>query len=282
MFRSLLEETARYGVRRMSPYLMNEPFLDPELFDRIRTMNEINPKAKVVITSNGGLLTKEKVDELLDLGPGVHALYLSVQGIDKESYEKTMRGGMRFDKTMGYVEYLLREQKRRNLEWPRVWVTMVDTDIIDAQRAVEFWADLGVRSKYTKLENRGGNIGDAEEYSRSHDMEPFTGCTRLFKQAYVLFDGDVTLCCTDYYRTMILGNIKTDGGLYGVWNGERAKQIRRDYLRADFRNNKLCGECTIDRETEVSNNPHARSLFGRRKGEGIPEGDSLLQIVRSA
>jgi MoaA/NifB/PqqE/SkfB family radical SAM enzyme len=254
VFESLVEETARHGVRRISPYLMNEPFADPEIFDRIRMINRINPAAKVVVTSNGGLLTQDRVDRLLDLGDGVHALYLSVQGIDEEAYEKTMRGGMRFRKTMANVDYLLEAMKKRGARRPEIWVTMVDTDVIDARKSVAYWSSRGVRSKYTKLENRGGNIHDANEISRSHAMRPFTDCTRLFKQAFVMFNGDVVLCCTDYRKTMVLGNTR-DGGLHGVWNSDRAVAIRQAYIREDFSENSLCGTCTIDREVEVSHVP---------------------------
>ncbi|HEX9508022.1 MAG TPA: radical SAM protein, partial [Myxococcales bacterium] len=94
LFRKIVDESAHYRVRRISPYLMNEPFVDREIFERIRYINEANPRAKVIITTNGSLLTPPVVDRVLGLGEGLHEIAISVQGIDAEAYEKTMRGGL--------------------------------------------------------------------------------------------------------------------------------------------------------------------------------------------
>src|SRR5215471_9899995 len=100
LFRKIVDESARYKVRRISPYLMNEPFIDRDIFRRIRYINEVNPRAKVIITTNGSLLTPPVVQEILALGEGLHEMAISVQGIYAEAYEKTMRGGVQFDRTM--------------------------------------------------------------------------------------------------------------------------------------------------------------------------------------
>jgi MoaA/NifB/PqqE/SkfB family radical SAM enzyme len=263
MYTGLLEESARHGTRRISPYLMNEPFADPEIIERIAAINQIHPRAKVVLTTNGSLLGEEKARRLLDLGDGVHEIYFSVQGIEKESYESTMRGALVFEKTLANIDRFLRLHAERRGRRPIVWVTMVDTGTIDAREAVAYWSARGVRAKYTRLENRGGNIAGAEELSRAGEMRPFTGCTRLMKQAYVLFNGDVVLCCTDYRKTMVLGNV-AEGGLQAVWNGPRAAGIRRDYQREDFSRNPLCGSCTVDLETEISVVPRGLRTLPRR------------------
>jgi radical SAM protein with 4Fe4S-binding SPASM domain len=263
LYTGLLEEAARFGVRRISPFLMNEPFADPEIIERIAAINQIHPRAKVVLTTNGSLLTEEKSRRLLELGDGVHEIHFSVQGIEKEAYEATMRGALVFEKTLENIDRFLRLQDGSRARRPVVWVTMVDTGTIDARQALAYWSARGVRSKYTRLENRGGNIPGAGELSRGGEMRPFTTCTRLMKQAYVLFNGDVVLCCTDYRKTMVLGNV-AEGGLRAVWSSERAARIRRDYQRGDFSRNPLCGSCTIDREKEVEAIPRGLRQLPRR------------------
>ena len=36
LFRRIVDEAAEHGVRRISPYLMNEPLMDRDLFDKVR------------------------------------------------------------------------------------------------------------------------------------------------------------------------------------------------------------------------------------------------------
>jgi len=249
LFERIIDECARHKVRRLSPYLMNEPFLDRDLPKKIRFMHEHCPTAKVVVTSNGSMLRPDVVKEVLDLGPALHALYISFQGMEKESYEKTMRGAMKFEQTLENVNYLVDEMKRRNARYPEVWITMVDTNIIDAKKAVRYWQGRGVRSKYTTLENRGGNIKEAGAIAHTK-MDYYTTCTRLMKQAYILFNGDMVICCTDYSRQMVLGNM-AGSSVYDVWHGPTAMAFRRAYLNHRFDELPLCKVCKVDRVREV-------------------------------
>src|SRR5439155_18097711 len=116
--------------------------------------------------------------------------------------------------------------------------------VIDARKAVAYWRSRGVASKYTTLENRGGNIKDAESFSRTRSMSYYTTCTRLFKQAYIMFNGDLVLCCVDYSRQQVLGNI-THSTIHDACNGPLAREIRRRYLCHEFESLPLCGHCMI-------------------------------------
>ncbi len=251
LFQRIIDEAAEHGVRRISPYLMNEPLMDRDLFDKVRYINKKIPDCKVVITSNGHFLTPPIVEKILEVGSGIHELYVSFQGIEKESYEKTMRGNMNFERTLANVDYLIETQRQRGLERPKLWITMVDTSLIDAHQAVAYWRSRGVASKYTTLENRGGNIRDAEAFSKTRSMAYYTTCTRLFKQAYIMFNGDLVLCCVDYRREQVLGNIARSS-VYDVWNGPVAQEIRRRYLAQEFDRLPLCGVCKIDEIREVA------------------------------
>ncbi len=246
LFRKIVDEAAEHEVRRVSPYLMNEPLMDRDLVPKIRYINARMPRTRVVLTTNGHFLTEAMTEALLDLGPGLHEIYVSMQGIDKEGYERTMRGTMSFERTFANLNHFIEAQRRRGTERPKLWVTMVDTSLIDARAAVAYWRSRGVAAQYTTLENRGGNIHDADAFSRTRAMGYYTTCTRLFKQAYIMFDGDVVLCCADYTRRQVLGNVARSS-LREVWNGPVATEIRRQYLAREFDRLPLCGACRIDR-----------------------------------
>jgi len=251
LFRRLIDEAAQHRVHRITPNLMNEPLLDPTLLDKVRYINRRLPTTKVVITTNGHFLTPDVTRAVLDRGAGIHELYVSVQGIDPRAYRRTMRGSMDLDRTLANVDYFLAEQSRRGPGRPRLWITMVDTTLIDARTAVSYWRSRGVDSKFTMLENRGGNIEGAERWSRSRAMSYYDNCPRLFKQAYILFNGDMVLCCVDYSRKQVLGNV-AHSSIAEVWNGPTATEIRRRYVAGEVDRLPLCGSCRVDRVREVS------------------------------
>ncbi len=242
LFKKIVHEIAQYNkTRRISPYLMNEPFLDPLILERSRYIKKIIPKAKIIITTNGSKLSPDIVDEILKDNP-FHHIFISMQGIEKEPYEQTMRGSLKFEETKRNVEYLI--QKRNECcSKLKITITMVKTNLIDVEKAVKYWQSLGVNSKYTALENRGGNTATFRKLLPGKAVH-FKHCTRLFKQAYIMFNGDMVLCCTDYFKKIVLGNV-AESSIYEVWNSPHALKIRQDFLRGDFSNNPLCASCLI-------------------------------------
>jgi len=242
LFQKIIHEIAQHkNTRRISPYLMNEPFLDPKILERSRYIKQIIPKSRIIITTNAGKLSPDVVDDLVKDNPFLH-IFISMQGIEKEPYEETMRGSLKFEETKRNIEYLI---QKRNEYCPelKITVTMVKTNLINVDKAVNYWKSLGVHSKYTALENRGGNNSAFRKLIPSKAV-PFKHCTRLFKQAYILFNGDMVLCCTDYFKKMVLGNV-AESSIYEVWNSPRAIKIRQDFIRGDFSENPLCASCLI-------------------------------------
>lgn len=242
LFQKIIHEIAQHkNTRRISPYLMNEPFLDPKILERSQYIKQIIPKSRIIITTNGGKLSPDMVDNLVKNNP-FHHIFISMQGIEKEPYEETMRGSLKFEETKKNVEYLI---QKRNEYCPRlkITVTMVKTKLINVDKAVKYWKSLGVNSKYTALENRGGNNSAFRKLNPGKAVH-FKHCTRLFKQAYILFNGDMVLCCTDYFKKIVLGNV-AENSIYEVWNSPRAVKIRQDFIRGDFSENPLCASCLI-------------------------------------
>lgn len=248
LFERIVRECGREGVSRISPYLTNEPFLDKALLDRIAVINQLAPRARVCLTTNGDPMTPKTVDRMLDAG-GVSRIYVSVQGVDPVAYDEVMRGP-KLERVIEHVAYLHGELRRRRLTRPRLTVTMVESGMIDVPRALQFWAERGIEAKSTRLENRGGNIdvhaaadGNGTRLA-AVPMRQFMNCTRLMRQAFVLHDGRVTLCCTDDYQTTILGDLRTQT-LQEVWNGPEALRIRRGFIAGNLADNPLCAACTI-------------------------------------
>lgn len=242
LFQRIIHEIAQHkNTRRISPYLMNEPFLDPKILERSRYIKKVIPKSKIVVTTNGSKLLPNVIDDIVKDNP-FHHIFISMQGIEKESYEKTMRGSLKFEETKRNIEYLI---QKRNEHCPKlkITVTMVKTNLIDVDKAVNYWKSLGVNSKYTALENRGGNNSAFRKLNPGKVVQ-FKHCTRLFKQAYILFNGDMVLCCTDYFKKMVLGNV-AESSIYEVWNSPRAIKIRQDFIRGNFSENPLCASCLI-------------------------------------
>lgn len=241
MFEDILKEASKYSVKRISPYLMNEPLLDKSLPEKLLLIKQYMPHAKLNITTNGALLKPDFAERLLQTR-AIHNIYFSVQGIDKNTYKRVMPG-LDLETVMENVKHFVAVKTKIGLKRPHVIVTMVKTNKIDVDKAVNYWKSIGIISKYTVFENRGGNI-DKDLACNGH-MNHYSKCTRLFKQCFILANGDVALCCTDYRRIAILGSLK-EKTIHEIWNGKKAIGIRRLYLSKQFDKIPLCRDCEIE------------------------------------
>jgi len=246
LFRRIVEECAENGVRRISPYLTNEPLADDRLPDLLADAGRRIPRAKIVLTTNGHFLSGEMAKRLLALDPPLHAIHVSFQGTDRTAYEAQMRGGLQFERTLANLEAFARRLRDECRTRPRLQVTMVATRGLDTRKAIAFWADRGIAAKCTVLDNRGGNVAGAGALALLPRMSPYRNCPRLMKQMYVHFNGDVVLCCVDNSRTVVLGNAARQT-LREIWNSPGAVEHRRRYIAREFEGLPLCGTCTIDR-----------------------------------
>ncbi len=98
----------------------------------------------------------------------------------------------------------------------------------------------GVRLDYrrfdadTELSNRGGLV--------EHDkLEVKTSCRIPAENVTIDHQGNVILCCNDYFSTVSFGNIGSEH-LRDIWNKQSLRQLRRDLARGRFELD-ICKRC---------------------------------------
>jgi molybdenum cofactor biosynthesis enzyme MoaA len=242
LFRSIVDQVADLGVRRISPYLMNESMLDNELPERVAYISKRKqPFQFTKINTHGGLLTERMAKGLLDAG--LDRLNFSVQGIDPVVYEKIM--GIKFDKVLRNIERFM-EFVREGDYKIRVRIVMLDTIEIhphlDEIRA--FWKSRGIKINVNQLENRGHHKNIQSDAIAVHQLQNFDWCNRMFEQVYILYDGRLVMCCADWEQTSMMGDLKQHK-LHDIWHGEVYTDYRRRFLQGNVKG-MICDGCTKD------------------------------------
>jgi MoaA/NifB/PqqE/SkfB family radical SAM enzyme len=240
LYRKIVDELLARGVRRISPYLNNEPLMDNELPERISYITQRKPPPTFTkINTNGALLTEDMAKRLLD--SGLDRLNFSVHGIVPEVYEHTMVG-LKLEIVLRNIDRFLELKRAGGYDKPRVRVTMVKTKILEPQipAILDYWTRRNVKVNIRTLENRV-NRQIEEKGLEVCQLLPFTWCDRMFEQAHVLSDGRVVLCCADWEESTIFGDLK-NSTLHEIWHNEKYRQHRRQFLRGDLRG-LLCATC---------------------------------------
>ncbi len=263
-FFKIIDEAVKHPVKRISPYLMNEPLADPRLPDLIRYIaDRKQPMTRIKINTNASYLDEAMSARLMV--SGLDRLHVSFHGIRRETYESSM-GKMDWEKNLANVNRFIEMRKRYKGKAPRLKITMVHTKAIDREldEIREYWNSRGITVNIHAFENR--SHGAVEERGlNALPMRALSDCDRLMQQAYILWNGDCVLCCVDWERTTVLGNV-APAGLQSVWQNEKYLNFRRNYLARNIKGT-LCEGCMVQDETDFSYKPK-RSLIQRLKSKG--------------
>lgn len=175
---------------RVCLYLENEPLLDPLLFKRVKFIKQVIPTAELEISTNCLLLPKYE-QQIMD---GFDHIILSMQGWDCDSYNrihKTAISEEKFDEMMAAFNRMKQNAKVDGKQFTK--------DLIEGD--VDYNDTF---SWYTMAYSRAGFLNNDFIY-----MDKLDGCaSSKHKIINFLQDGSMILCCMDYLRKTVVGNIK--------------------------------------------------------------------------
>ncbi len=225
-------------VWRLEPFLNNEPFTDVRMVDWITMAKQRVPHAVVTVTTNGSLVTPKITDRLIH--SGLDAIWFSFNGATKETYEQIM--GLSWDQVKKNIDYLL-DKRPPSL---RVYTNMIDTVPMRGEIAenVRYWQSRGVQSGASPFVNRAGNVRNFDELNyRAHAAQPARLCELLYRKMYIGYNGDVLLCCMDWRRRVVLGNVR-ERSLREIWLGDRYQHYRQLHEEGRVNELELCSTCS--------------------------------------
>mgnify|MGYP001823121009 CR=1 FL=1 len=240
LYRSIVDQSIALGVRRYSPYLMNEPMLDRELPQRIEYISaRIKKPQYVKVTSHGGLLTQRMARGLLD--SGLKKLKISIHSLDPQIYRDIM--GLELAKILRNIDRFLELKKQGGYRLPRLEIVTVDSaqthDGIGKMK--RYWQDRDIKLYIEVVENRANQQSIRESAISAQTMKFFSWCRRLMEQIYVLHDGRVVQCCADWEQHSIMGDL-TKEGLEDIWYGQRYTDFRNRFAAGNVKG-MICARC---------------------------------------
>ncbi|MEL6970155.1 MAG: radical SAM/SPASM domain-containing protein [Bacteroidota bacterium] len=234
----LAECSTEKGLRRIEPFLMNEAFIDKRMPEMIAQAKQMVPHAAVTVTTNGTPLVPKVTDRLIDAG--LDAIWFSFNGATPATYEKIM--GIPYEKVKANIEYLL-QTKPESLQ---VFINMIETIPMagEIEENIAYWKSLGIQAGSSPLVNRGGNVKNFAELNYKAISEvPVRTCELVFYKMYILHNGDAILCCMDWRRNVVLGNVY-EKSIREIWNGEVYQEIRRKHIEGRDGEIDLCANCS--------------------------------------
>ena len=216
-------------------------------------------KTYSLTSTNATLLAKNDWPERL-VHSGLTELILSIDGTTQDTFELYRVGG-RLEKVIEGVQALRKARDANGGRGPILTMQMLlaKTNERQWQDAPEFAKKIGCDGmvfKTMQIERLNDPVAKhflptKKEFWRYSEDEAgqlqlrrkWIGCGRLWWHPVVHADGELVPCCFDKTSEHSYGNVFKDG-FAAVWNGEKARKFRRQFIDSKAPPLPMCENCT--------------------------------------
>jgi radical SAM protein with 4Fe4S-binding SPASM domain len=250
-FTKIADEITTWGnLMHVELMMQNEPLMDKDLLKYVRHIKSLKPGLTVGITTNAMFLDQKKAKEIA--ASGLDALKISLDCFTKETYE-TLHPGFSFEKAIDAIDYI--NNVRSDKLSVRLSFVLTNNNVKEFESFVRFAKNKGLLWQTVYLLNRAGNVKEYErmrltKYSWRYRKLRFIHkyiyrtCTMPFFSMSILFNGDVLICCQDWRRQVVIGNIKNES-LLSVWDSDTYNTLRKKISDCRFDDIITCKSCTL-------------------------------------
>lgn len=209
------------------PFGLGEPLVDTRIADICRYIKQ-DHTAKVEIHSNGEPMTKKME---LNLAPYVDIVRFSVDGITKETFNKTR--GIRYDIVYNNVKRFVNNNPRLDIQVRMINLPGTEREQEDFKN---YWNNI-----------RPGCAVITELYE--HPWETQTKslnspCKKVTDEAFIYVDGTMYLCPWDFGKRNPVGKVDFETSPIDIWNNmayTKYKELLNNGNRCDI---DLCSRCS--------------------------------------
>lgn len=243
IYQAILTQCQGWGdLESLTLSFQNEPLMDPRLDARILAAREYLSAVKIGMVTNASLLRGKRLQRLMNAPPDF--IKMSVSSIDEDEYEAAMVG-LRYSRVMDNI-LAVRDWAEQCDGKPQLIINCV-YPVAGTRRTLreikEFWRARRLQLHVINIENRGGFFSAAEMRAMtSSPWHPRVWCKRPEEQLSVWPNGDVALCCADWAKTAVMGNIM-HRSLAEIWNEAPIRRYRAALRTGRADKISPCGNC---------------------------------------
>jgi MoaA/NifB/PqqE/SkfB family radical SAM enzyme len=242
LYTAIIDEVAPFA-EAVVLHSWGEPLLHPRIIEMITYAKERH--LRVETSTNATILTEEVSRKLLQ--SGLDLIYLSMDGLTKETYEKVRVKG-KFEEVLANIERFLdlRHELGSSTQADIQMVRLSETDA-EVDEFVKRWKHSHARLINIKeLDTWGGQINEVNALAVEDSAEDVNAnrrpCPNLWYHCHIHWDGVLVSCSRDYDAVTPLGNVR-NGGVLATWHGARMRMMRRWHAIGNFCAQQ-CVDCT--------------------------------------
>ncbi|MDD3138138.1 MAG: radical SAM protein [Lachnospiraceae bacterium] len=226
-----------------------EPLLNKDLPEMIRYAKKKEVAEYIEIVTNGSRLNPILNQELID--SGVDRIRISIEAVDEEGYLEI--AGVKID-LQNFIRNI-KDLHIRSGEKCEIYIKIVDAAVKEPHQKEKFKAEFSGICDRIWIDNIIPLWSDFEELTQNFDILNDKGvhgqkiqkveiCPFSFYNLIINPDGQVTVCCADWKRKLVVGDLKIES-MMNVWNGDKLRNFWVDMLNGNRKKYEMCRKCLL-------------------------------------
>ena len=240
LFEKLLSEIDETKLKRIIPYLNNEPFLDVNFIEKVKRIRNKFKKIEIEISSNVSVIKEKDIIALNSLN--ITELRLSVFGYEKDTYNKMMPC-LNYEKTFEKLKTISNIMSKTSTI---ISIVMIDNGEISEQEFIDMkkmCKSLGFNFERWGFLDRSGNVTYKSNNIYNENVS-YCEQNRPLERMHILSDGRVIFCCQDWSHSLVVGDINNNT-ISEVWNSKVYNNARNSLYDKEKDSPMICKKCKL-------------------------------------
>ena len=252
LFKRIIDQGVKEGLCAIKLQIRGESLLHPQFFECVDYAKQ-KGVLDVQVTTNGTLLNNETIQRILF--SRLDAIILSIDSHHADSLAKKNKTTS-YSSTEEKIKHLLNEREKfdKQKPWIRLQSSIPNEDFNSHQAAKSYLqknfpkADIYVVSRIFDFRYNHDAYPDLCE---NYDLLP---CPYLMQRLAVFWNGDVTVCCSDYNNRFQLGKFP-DQTIQAIWHSKKLQIFRKCHQTGQRERMDICRHCqaALNLKTDKNN-----------------------------
>lgn len=224
-----------------------EPLLNPRQPEMIKYAKDRGVADFVEFITNGSCLRPELNQKLID--SKVDRIRISIESLDAEGYAGI--AGVNIDFTTFLAN--IKDLHDRSGGKCEIYCKIVDEAVPtqeDRDRFFELFGDICDRMFIDNVIPLWSDFEEAKKLTRNTEglhgqkLQNVMVCPYPFYSLLINPDGEVTVCCADWKRKLVVGDL-TKQSMPEIWHGKALRDFWRDLCRGNKNQYEMCSKCVL-------------------------------------
>ncbi|MCP9442238.1 MAG: radical SAM protein [Nitrospira sp.] len=246
LFKKIIDDLADFDepLKVLRLYKEGEPLLHTQLAEMIRYAKQSGLVEYIDTTTNGSLLTPERVGPILEAG--IDRINISVDGLSDEQFWRFTKTRVDFEKFAKNIRELYVRKGSCEI------CIKIPGDLLSDEDKQRFFETFGDYADRISIENFAPCWPEFDVEARTgititegiygNPIKEVAVCPYIFYSMAVNSDGTVSLCFLDWARKLVIGDVRSQS-LQSIWNGELMYRHRVAHLQGRRKENPTCAKC---------------------------------------